>query len=127
MIYEITVTGEPVPKERPRMARSGHVYTPGKTKHQEAEIALEWVRRYKDLKIDKPVKMECIFYMKKAKACRDDVVQKRPDIDNLLKTVLDGLNDVAYIDDKQIFDVRAVKMWGEPRTVIRLEVHNDDL
>ena len=122
MIYEITVTGEPVPKERPRMARSGHVYTPGKTKHQEAEIALAWVRKYGSLKTDKPVKIECLFYMKKAKTCHDGVPRKRPDVDNLLKTVFDGLNDVAYVDDKQIYDEHGVKLWGEPRTVIRLEV-----
>lgn len=122
MIYEITVTGEPVPKQRPRMARSGHVYTPGRTKHQEAEIALAWVRKYGGLKTDKPVKIECLFYMKKAKACRDEVPQKRPDVDNLLKTVFDGLNNVAYFDDKQIYDEHGVKLWGDPRTVIRLEV-----
>lgn len=122
MIYEITVTGEPVPKQRPRMTRTGHVYTPSKTKHQEAEIALAWVRKYGSLKTDKPVRIECLFYMKKAKGCRDEVPQKRPDVDNLLKTVFDGLNNVAYFDDKQIYDEHGVKLWGEPRTVIRLEV-----
>jgi len=33
----------------------------------------------------------------------------RSDIDNLIKTVLDGLNGVAWEDDTQVVKVEAVK------------------
>lgn len=33
----------------------------------------------------------------------------KPDIDNVLKAVLDALNGVAYKDDSQVVEVRVVK------------------
>lgn len=41
---------------------------------------------------------------------RNDVkIALRADIDNLIKTVLDGLNGVAWEDDTQVVKVEAVK------------------
>ena len=46
----------------------------------------------------------------------------RPDLDNLLKAVLDALNGVAFLDDSQITEVRAVKSWWErSQTVVEIE------
>lgn len=48
---------------------------------------------------------------------------KTPDIDNLLKTVLDGLNGVAFRDDAQVCEVRASKRYAVlPQTTVTLEV-----
>jgi Holliday junction resolvase RusA-like endonuclease len=33
----------------------------------------------------------------------------RGDLDNYVKTVMDGLNGVAWVDDKQVIDIQAVK------------------
>ena len=126
MVYVIDIPGEPVAKARPRATRTGHIYTPSKTKHQEAEIALAWVRKYGDTKTEKPVSIEITFFMKKSLKSKDRYVQKRPDIDNLIKTVLDGLNNVAYKDDKQVYCIKAVKQWGEPSTKVMLEVLDND-
>lgn len=38
--------------------------------------------------------------------------QKKPDIDNIVKTVLDALNGVAYQDDTQVIQVSAVKVYS---------------
>lgn len=38
---------------------------------------------------------------------------RRPDLDNLIKLVLDGLNGVAYEDDRQIARISAAKIWAE--------------
>ncbi|WDA11648.1 RusA family crossover junction endodeoxyribonuclease [Paracoccus marcusii] len=47
---------------------------------------------------------------------------QKPDGDNLLKAVKDGLNRVAWTDDCQVADARAVKMWGEAAaTVVEIE------
>lgn len=46
---------------------------------------------------------------------------KKPDIDNICKIIFDALNGVAYKDDTQIFEVHAVKQYGEvPRVAVEL-------
>ena len=111
-MYKIEIAGEPVPKARPRVVK-GHAFTPAKTKAAEEAIMLEWVLRYGDLILEGPLLVEMRFGMKAPKKTKDVVPQKRPDIDNLVKTVLDALNGVAYLDDKQVFKIEASKSWAE--------------
>lgn len=43
------------------------------------------------------------------------------DVDNLAKAVLDALNGLLYVDDKQVVELRSRKRYGlEPRTEVRL-------
>jgi Holliday junction resolvase RusA-like endonuclease len=43
------------------------------------------------------------------------------DLDNICKSALDGLNGIAYLDDKQVASLTAVKRWAEtPRLVISI-------
>lgn len=37
--------------------------------------------------------------------------QSKPDIDNIAKSVLDALNGVAYIDDKQVYNLTCAKYF----------------
>ena len=37
---------------------------------------------------------------------------KKPDIENIVKTILDALNGVAYQDDTQVASVTAVKTYS---------------
>lgn len=37
----------------------------------------------------------------------------KPDIDNVLKAVLDAMNGVVYADDKQVFEVTVTKQYTE--------------
>jgi Holliday junction resolvase RusA-like endonuclease len=47
---------------------------------------------------------------------------KKPDIDNVLKFVLDALNGIYWIDDAQIAEVSVVKRYGGPPSVsVRIE------
>lgn len=41
----------------------------------------------------------------------DYVPQSKPDIDNIAKSVLDALNGVAYIDDKQVYSLTCDKFF----------------
>jgi len=44
---------------------------------------------------------------------------KKPDIDNLLKSALDGINGVVVIDDAQVVKVTATKKYAEsPQLII---------
>ena len=47
---------------------------------------------------------------------------KRPDRDNILKSVQDALNGVAYKDDRQVYDGRTTKLYSNnPRTEVEIE------
>lgn len=41
--------------------------------------------------------------------------QKKPDVDNLAKIVLDSLNKIAYDDDAQVCRLLVEKRYGRPR------------
>jgi Holliday junction resolvase RusA-like endonuclease len=49
----------------------------------------------------------------------------RPDIDNCIKTVIDSLNGIAYLDDGQITEIHAKKEYHAgnegPKTIIKIE------
>jgi len=107
--HTITVLGRPVPKGRPRLGRRGRVFTPEKTLIAEAEIRNAW---------DGPV-FEGQVALKVLFTEKETVVtvmefdgQKsklRGDLDNYVKTLMDGLNGVAWADDKQVHNVEATK------------------
>jgi Holliday junction resolvase RusA-like endonuclease len=45
----------------------------------------------------------------------------RPDIDNVIKIILDGMNEAAYLDDQQVHMISAEKRYGDlARVEIRL-------
>lgn len=49
----------------------------------------------------------------------------RPDVDNLVKLVKDGLNGAAWLDDSQVTNVSGSKQYGStPRTTVLLTFHD---
>jgi Holliday junction resolvase RusA-like endonuclease len=47
---------------------------------------------------------------------------KKPDIDNIAKAVIDGLNGVAFLDDKQVVELAIRKRYGiQPRLQVIIE------
>jgi hypothetical protein len=45
----------------------------------------------------------------------------KPDLDNVIKSLFDGLNLVTWADDAQIVDMTASKWFGdEPRLCVRI-------
>lgn len=132
MKIELVIPYAPVAKARPRMAKTGHAYTPEKTRQYEKIVQFCFNRKYSCMQqplTDKPVSVTLLFYMpipksfskKKIAELRQNkmVCPKKPDIDNLTKAVLDALNGRAYKDDNQIVELFARKEYGEqPRTEI---------
>ena len=48
--------------------------------------------------------------------------KRKPDIDNVLKVVLDSLNGIAYKDDAQVVMVSGKKIYGdEPKLIIEMK------
>ena len=39
--------------------------------------------------------------------------ESKPDLDNIIKAVLDGCNGVVFRDDKQVVSIHAAKEYGE--------------
>lgn len=125
----MTLPFDPTPKGRPRFSvHYNHVqtHTPPKTKAFESQIAF-FYRSEGGLKYDKgiPLRVSITFYMpipksasKKAKIDMQADIKKhtcKPDLDNLTKAVLDGLNEVAWYDDAQIVQLEVQKKYsGKP-------------
>lgn len=109
---EFLVPGAPVPKQRPRLFHN-RVITPRKTAAYEGLVA-----RCAELAGAKPVKgpvvLRCCFYLPDRRV---------RDLDNLVKSVLDGLNEVAFVDDSQIERIEAEKRIDreQPRAWVSVE------
>lgn len=110
------VPGRPVPKGRPRFAR-GHAFTPQKTLNYEKSVAeaSDFPENW-PLDADYAVHLE-VYY--------DSNVHG--DLDNVAKSVLDGLNGTgeAWDDDKQVAYLSMARRWcsehgGEPRVVVSI-------
>jgi len=113
---ELDIPIKVVGKERPRFNYAfKYAYTPRKTTDFEGKIAAHFDVYMKSLglkAIEGPVRADVIFYIKVPKSWSKkkhyDALAKKlrptktPDVDNALKAVFDGLNNVAYLDDKQI-------------------------
>ena len=132
MTVSFTVPGEPVAKGRPRMTRTGHVYTPSKTRSYERHIQDLWrARNVPTLPTGQPVRVliDAYFTVPKSVSKKRRLTMegaphtKKPDADNVAKSVLDGLNKVAFEDDSRIYYLRVRKMYTleEPRVEVTLE------
>ncbi|MCW4014175.1 MAG: RusA family crossover junction endodeoxyribonuclease [Candidatus Bathyarchaeota archaeon] len=124
MRISFTVVGDPVPKARPRTVRKGGrtwSYTPKKVTKWEDVVRAEALKFF-DEPFNGPVALSLVFFLKRPKTRRkENFVVTTPDLDNLEKAFLDGLNEVAYLDDKQVVVKNAVKRYivgGEPRVEV---------
>ena len=112
---KITIPGEPIPKGRPRMnTKTGTIYTPRSTKDYEDSVAIMAMATRERFGSD-ILRFTGTFYCSRS---------TRPDCDNLIKSVLDGLAKGKVFDnDKQVVEIHAVRIdkSSTPRTVIVLE------
>ena len=121
-----TVYGKPVAKGRPRMTKSGHVYTPQTTREYEERIrnaAMSEMGRDKILpwteKQPLKVVIDAFFKLPKSATKKDriDVLNHikfptvKADVDNIAKSILDGMNGYVYGDDAQVVDLVITKRY----------------
>jgi len=125
---EFTINGECVPKARPRFSKFGHVYTTPKTRAYENIVKSTAIDNRVPC-ITTALRVELIIYKsipksfskKKRELANEGKIYPvvKPDIDNYVKAVSDGLNGVLFVDDKQIVDFRAVKRYSDrPRVEV---------
>ena len=111
---EFKVEGTPIPKSRPRVVTKGkrrYAFTPKKVKEWENIIKNEAERHF-EIPFDWPVVVSIVFHMPRPKSRRLDIwVPTTPDLDNLEKSVLDALSEVAYTDDCLVVAKSASKKY----------------
>lgn len=90
------VEGNPVPKGRPRLGRGGHVFTPKKTAAYEDKVG--WTARI-------AMAHRCAYVGRVAVSISVQTSNKRGDVDNIAKSLMDGMNGVVYEDDSQVVDL----------------------
>lgn len=138
MKLTFTIPGEPSGKGRPRVGRVGqHVrmFTPAKTLAYEGLIAHIAAQQMAGrAPFDEPcrVALQIVCSVpaswsgrKRAAALRGELVPaKKPDVDNVLKAVCDGMNGVVFRDDVQVVDGAWRKRYGEtPGVTVTVEAY----
>ena len=131
---EIFFPFEPKPKGRPRFTRGGHAYTPKKTHDYEKELK-EYYYQFADDFYRCAIQIRLTFNMPipKSTTKRDRRLisegvfkfTKKPDVDNLVKAVLDALNGVAFEDDSLITKIVAEKKYTESESGTQMIITED--
>jgi len=141
MIIEFHIPGEPKPHPRPRaFVRSGHasIYTPKSAqdrKYNIQQFALDAMKAAgHEMPMDGLVSLEIEFVFPrpknkiwKTKLMPRERLAQGPDLDNLSKSVMDAMNQIVYMDDRQVA-VLIVSKWmaaGDESAGIRIRVEVD--
>ena len=122
-----TVYGEPVAKGRPRFSTRGKffvAYTPEKTKTYESEVGMmakaamgasEALEGALEAFIYVTFPVPASYSKKRTEAClaKKEKHTKKPDLDNVVKSVIDGMDKIIFLNDSQITSIHATKVYGE--------------
>jgi Holliday junction resolvase RusA-like endonuclease len=124
-MVQFTVDANPVPKGRPKFSKIGgfvRTYTPKKTSDYETIVQTVAQGAMTREPLETPIAVYLYFRLpipksypkKRLQACLKGLERpiKKPDIDNLAKSVLDGLNGIVYRDDGQIVSLHVTKVYA---------------
>jgi len=123
----------PTPKARPRftITKGGkrYAYSSPETVHAESLIreAVLGLKQYFEKGV--PLYLEATFFLPRPASISKKVKMpvKRPDIDNLAKTLTDALESFTYNNDSQITTELLKKRYGSPpRIELKIEEEKDD-
>lgn len=112
-VISFTIPGRPVPKGRPRLGvrgRKAFIYTPPKTREYEQLVG--WTAKSLGCKpIEGPVHVTMNIFSR-----------GKLDVDNAAKSILDGLNGIAYWDDSQVIELLVRKHKVKSKADERVEI-----
>lgn len=132
MEISFTVLGKPQGKARPRFdSRSGRAYTAKATRDYEEHVRLSYIQSCGNVRLSGEIEAHIIAFFpipkstskSKLAAITEGKISPtvKPDVDNIIKSVLDALNGLAYKDDSAVVRVSAWKKYSEsPRVIVRL-------
>ena len=123
-----TIAGTPLAKDR---ARHGNGRTYDTARNKSAKRAIAWkgkaaMKSHKPFK--GPVRMRMVFLFawpksytqRRKQMCHGNMKDTKPDLDNLQKMVMDGLNGIAYDDDGQVCELMTTKFFSQNETCTRV-------
>lgn len=120
------IPGQPVAKGRPKFARQGsfvRTYTPEKTATYEKLVKLAATQAMSgrppiegpvELWLDINLQIPASWSKKRQRDAAAGLVAatKKPDADNVLKAVKDGMNGIVWLDDAQAVEYRISKRYS---------------
>jgi len=118
----------PMAAPRPRFSKFGTYNSKDYTYYKKTLLMM--AQRQSKFFLEGAIKLEVTFYMPIPKSLSKIKQEKllgkyhikRPDTDNLLKSIKDSLNEKYYKDDSQICEVVARKIYSKkPRTEFELK------
>lgn len=141
LVIRFNVPAVPVAQPRPRAfvtggsARMADVAMGHPVHDFKASVRAAFVAAYQGPPLAGPLRMSCVFLMPRPKSMiwKNRAMPRvphicKPDLDNLLKGVLDCLNTIAFRDDAQIHDVDFTK-WiasGQEQPHVEIEIIQGD-
>lgn len=133
----IVIPGQPIQQERPRsriVKPKGKspfvsVYDSKRSKDNKAFIASCAVQVKPKEPLDCDLEVEIIFYRELLKSFSKKKIEQalagqlrpntKPDIDNYVKAVFDGINGIIWKDDARVVDLKTSKYYSDrPRTEV---------
>ena len=122
------IEGRAQPQGRPRAVRMGkgvRMYDPPKSKAYKQMVSAR-VRSYMKINgiqtITEPLAIHLNFYFTPPKSyskkriraieAKEELFTKKPDVDNLAKSILDSCNNLLFKDDSQIIGLTIGKHYG---------------
>jgi Holliday junction resolvase RusA-like endonuclease len=134
-VIKITIPGSPIGKGRPKFSTFGgypKAYTPQKTVNYENLVKMAF-QASGSKGYDKGIQLRAertVYFPipkstsnKKRFEMLHGVIMhtKKPDADNVAKSILDALNGLAFYDDSQICELGVCKMYSdEPRAEVTI-------
>lgn len=132
---DFTIEGEPRGKGRPRWdSVHRRTYTPDKTARYERMVRKAFLESG-GVKHDGDTRIAVIinayfqvpksYSKKRRQECIDQIDRptKKPDVDNIAKIILDGLNGVAYEDDAQVTEIICRKYYSHSSGYVRVTLY----
>jgi len=122
-MVSLTVYGHPVPKARARTVRTKKgksiSFTPEQTASWEDSIRAQALQSRPGQLLDGPLALEATFYLlrPKSRPKKEIYPDRKPDLDNLVKSVKDALEGVIYTNDSRIVDEVVRKRYDDPPRV----------
>lgn len=139
MRVNFTIYGKPQGKARPRMTRTGSVYTPHDTVKYEHQVIAAYNEAAGDHcgwfngePVTVTIDAQYAIPQSTTKRNRERIAlgdlqpTKKPDADNIAKIICDGLNGVAYKDDAQITALHVFKSYANVEPCVRVCVEAGD-